>query len=144
MTRHPAAPPAIEDTSNPPSGSTQGDVREDCRPHPPTIVSCRGIALLPEAIYLRYHDAMNRRHRRTLGRVFAEPTPADLRWTEIEALLRAAGAEISEGAGSRARIALSDVRAVFHRPHPSPVTGRGLVRAVRDFLASAGVTPEEE
>ena len=111
---------------------------------PPTIVSCRGIALLPEAIYLRYHDAMNRRHRRTLGRVFAEPTPADLRWTEIEALLRAAGAEISEGAGSRVRIALSDVRAVFHRPHPSPVTGRGLVRAVRDFLASAGVTPEEE
>jgi hypothetical protein len=71
MTRHPAAPPAIEDTSNPPSGSTQGDVREDCRPHPPTIVSCRGIALLPEAIYLRYHDAVNCHHRRTLGRVFA-------------------------------------------------------------------------
>jgi len=44
---------------------------------------------------------MNSRHRRTLGRIFAEPTPADLRWRDIDALLRAVGAEVSEGAGSR-------------------------------------------
>jgi hypothetical protein len=87
---------------------------------------------------------MNRRHRRTLDRIFAEPTPADLRWSEIETLLRAVGAEISEGAGSRVRIALGGVRAVFHRPHPSPETRRGLVRAVQDFLAAAGVEPEEK
>jgi len=87
---------------------------------------------------------MNRRHRRTLAQIFAEPTPPDLRWNEIEALLRAVGAEIGEGAGSRARIALGGVRAVFHRPHPSPEAKRGLVRAVRDFLAAAGVKPEEE
>ena len=88
--------------------------------------------------------SVNRRHRRTLGRIFAEPTPADLCWRDIEALLRAAGAEVSEGAGSRVRIALAGVRAVFHRPHPGPETRRGLVRAVRDFLAAAGVKPEEE
>jgi len=87
---------------------------------------------------------MNSRHRRTLGRIFAEPTPADLRWQDIEALLRAAGAEISEGAGSRVRMALGGVRAVFHRPHPGPEARRGLVRAVRDFLAAAGVRPEKE
>ena len=48
---------------------------------------------------------MNSRHRRTLGRIFAEPTPADLRWRDIDALLRAAGAEVSEvpGAGSESR-----------------------------------------
>ena len=62
----------------------------------------------------------------------------------IEALLRAVGAESGEGAGSRARIALGGVRAVFHRPHPSPEAKRGLVRAVQDFLAAAGVKPEEE
>jgi hypothetical protein len=87
---------------------------------------------------------MNSRHRRTLGRIFAEPTPADLRWQDIEALLRAAGAEVSEGTGRRVRVALAGVRAVFHRPHPGPETRRGLVRAVRDFLAAAGVGPEEE
>ncbi len=87
---------------------------------------------------------MNRRHRRTLERIFVEPTPTDLRWSEIEALLRAAGAEISEGAGSRVRGALGGVRAVFHRPHPGPETRRGLVRAIRDFLAAAGVKAEKE
>ena len=82
------------------------------------------------------------RHRRTLVRIPAEPTPAELRWNEIEALLRAIGAEISEGAGSRVRIALGGVRAVFHRPDSRPETRRGRVRAVRDFFAAAGVEPE--
>lgn len=87
---------------------------------------------------------MNSRNRRTLARIFAEPTPADLRWSEIETLLRAVGAEISEGSGSRVRIALSGVRAVLHRPHPRPEAGRGIVRAVRDFLAAAGVKANGE
>ena len=87
---------------------------------------------------------MNRRHLRTLERIFEEPAPASLRWVEIEALLVAAGAEISEGAGSRVRVALGGVRAVFHRPHPSPDTKRGAVRAVRDFLIAAGVRPGKE
>ena len=39
-------------------------------------------------------------------------------WKEIEALLTAVGAEITEGHGSRIRIALNGRRAVFHRPHP--------------------------
>ena len=87
---------------------------------------------------------MHGRHRRTLARIFTEPVPADLRWTDVEALLRAAGAEISEGAGSRVRVSLAGVRAVFHRPHPSPAMKRGAVRAVRDFLLAAGVRPEAE
>jgi hypothetical protein len=87
---------------------------------------------------------MNSRHRRTLGRIFAEPTPADLRWRDIEAVLRAAGAEVSEGAGSQVRVALGCARAVFHRPHAGPETRQGLVRAVRDFLAAADVRPERE
>ena len=87
---------------------------------------------------------MNRRHSQTLRRLFAEPPPADLRWTEIETLLRSIGADISEGAGSRVRVALSGVRAVFHRPHPSPDTKRSTVRSVRDFLIAAGVKPGKE
>ena len=87
---------------------------------------------------------MNSRNRRTLARIFTEPPPADLRWSEIEGLLRTLGAEISEGAGSRVRVALGGVRAVFHRPHPGPETRRSIVRAVRDFLAAAGVRPERE
>lgn len=87
---------------------------------------------------------MNSRHRKTLDLVFAEPAPADLRWADIEGLLRALNAEISEGAGSRVRVALGGVRAMFHRPHPSPETKRSAVRAVRDFLDAAGVRPVRE
>ena len=88
--------------------------------------------------------SMNRRHRRTLDQIFAEPTPASLRWNEIEALFRALDAEISEGAGSRARVALGGVRAVFHRPHPNPDTKRSSVRAVREFLIVAGIRPGKD
>jgi hypothetical protein len=87
---------------------------------------------------------MNRRHRQTLTQIYAEPVPADIRWSEIEALLHALGAEISEGAGSRIRVALKGVRAVFHRPHPDPSAKRGAVRSVRDFLEAAGVTNTQE
>jgi hypothetical protein len=85
--------------------------------------------------------SMNSRHMRTLQRIFAQPTPSDLRWDEIEGLLASLNAEISEGAGSRVRVALKGVRAVFHRPHPSPYTKRAAVRAVRDFLIAADIKP---
>ena len=87
---------------------------------------------------------MNGRHRRTLGQIFAEPPAADLRWAEIESLLRALEADVSEGAGSRVRVALGGVRAVFHRPHPRPETKRSSVRAVRELLIAAGHRPGKE
>lgn len=70
---------------------------------------------------------MNRKHRRTLEAVFADPVRANIEWADIEALLEALGAEISEGSGSRVRIALGGVRAVFHRPHPGKEADRGSV-----------------
>ena len=44
-------------------------------------------------------------------------------------------------AGWRVRIALHDVRAVFHRPHPKKETDKGAVKSMRRFLSEAGVTP---
>lgn len=84
---------------------------------------------------------MNNKHRRTLGRLFAQPAPADIAWRDIEALFRALGGSIREGAGSRVRVELNGVLAVFHRPHPKPMTDKGAVKAVRIFLENAGVEP---
>ncbi|MDE2149294.1 MAG: type II toxin-antitoxin system HicA family toxin [Gammaproteobacteria bacterium] len=84
---------------------------------------------------------MNSRHRKTLAAIFERPTRADLRWTGIEALFVALGAEISEGSGSRIRVALNGVRAVFHRPHPERITDKGAVVSVRRFLETAEVKP---
>jgi hypothetical protein len=82
-----------------------------------------------------------RGERATLAAVFESPPRADLDWGDITTLLEGLGAEITEGKGSRVRIALNGVRAVFHRPHPRRETDKGAIKSVRDFLVQAGVTP---
>ncbi|MFM7165322.1 MAG: type II toxin-antitoxin system HicA family toxin [Planctomycetaceae bacterium] len=85
---------------------------------------------------------MGPKHRRTLEAIFKDPVRSNITWRDIETMLAAAGAEITAGSGSRVRIALSGVRAVFHRPHPlQKETDKGAVRSMRRFLTEAGVTP---
>jgi hypothetical protein len=67
---------------------------------------------------IRYHQIIRGRHRNTLEAIFADPVRANLPWLDVEALFVAAGASISEGRGSRGRVSLNGVDAVFHRPHP--------------------------
>ncbi len=82
---------------------------------------------------------MNKNQRQTLKRIFEKPERSDIPWPKIESLFNALGADISEGRGSRVRVALNEVRAVFHRPHPKRVTNKGAVKSVRRFLKEAGV-----
>jgi hypothetical protein len=84
---------------------------------------------------------VDRKHRKTLEAIFEKPESATIAWRDVEALFIALGAEISEGSGSRVRVALKDVRAVFHRPHPRKETNKGAVKSVRRFLEAAGVKP---
>ena len=84
---------------------------------------------------------MDGKHRKTLEAIFERPERANIVWRDVEALFNALGAEISEGNGSRVRVALKDVRAVFHRPHPHKETNKGAVKSVRRFLEAAGVKP---
>jgi hypothetical protein len=76
-----------------------------------------------------------------LEAIFEKPEHANLPWRDIEALLVALGAEMTEGNGSRVRVALKGVRAVFHRPHPQKEASKGAVKSVRRFLEAAGVKP---
>ncbi|MBI4352347.1 MAG: type II toxin-antitoxin system HicA family toxin [Candidatus Omnitrophica bacterium] len=80
-------------------------------------------------------------HRKTLQAVFEDPVRSNIAWADIESMLGAYGAELSEGRGSRVRIALRGARAVFHRPHPRKETDRGAVKSMRRFLTAAGVIP---
>jgi hypothetical protein len=77
------------------------------------------------------------KHQRVLAAIFEKR--ANIAWSDIEAMLLHYGAEISEGSGSRVRIALNGVRAVFHRPHPQKETDRGAVAAMQRLLAEAGI-----
>jgi hypothetical protein len=84
---------------------------------------------------------MNKKQRQTLQKIFEKPERSDIPWQDIEALFSALGAEVTEGRGSRVRVALNDVRAVFHRPHPERVTNKASVRSVKRFLIESGVNP---
>ena len=84
---------------------------------------------------------LNKKNKITLKSVFAKPVQSGIVWKDIEALLEALGAELSEGSGSRVRIALNGRRAVFHRPHPRKETDKGAVVSMKRFLIEAGVKP---
>ena len=87
--------------------------------------------------------SLGNKHRKTLRAVFEDPVRSDVAWADTEKLFEALGAEVSEGRGSRVRVYLGSVRAVFHRPHPQKETDKGALRSVRRFLAEAGFEPEE-
>jgi hypothetical protein len=82
---------------------------------------------------------VNTKNKKTIENIYKRPIPNNILWADIENLFVALGAEISEGAGSRVRIKLNDVRAVFHRPHLEKVTNKGAVNSVKRFLDNAGV-----
>ena len=94
---------------------------------------------------MSYNDTMKLRSKYlgTLHAIFEDPIRSDVKWIDIENLLVALEAELSEGRGSRVRIYLNGIRAVFHRPHPQKETHKGALKAIRRFLTEAGVDTEE-
>ena len=84
---------------------------------------------------------MRKKHRNTLKAIFADPVRSNIPWLDIEALLVALGTEVSEGRGSRLRLSLNGVDAVFHRPHPRKEADKGSVKSMRRYLREAGVIP---
>lgn len=84
---------------------------------------------------------MNSTHRKTLQAIFANPVNGNLEWRKIEALLLVLGAEKIEGNGSAVTFLLQGRRADFHRPHPQKEALRYRVKAVREWLTHAGITP---
>lgn len=86
---------------------------------------------------------MSKRHQKTFEAIFKTPILPNVRWNDIESLFEYLGGTISEGRGSRVRVELNGVKAVFHRPHPQPVTDKGSLVSVRKFLKNAGVTYDE-
>ena len=71
---------------------------------------------------------LSSKHKRTLKAIFDDPVRSDITWTRIESMLVGLDAEISEGRGSRIRVALNGIRMVFHRPHPKKETDKGAVK----------------
>jgi len=84
---------------------------------------------------------VHRKRQKTLELIFSRPISGNIKWSDIEALFRELGAEISERQGSRIGVRLFRERRVFHRPHPSPNTDKGAVASIREWLKINGVKP---
>lgn len=84
---------------------------------------------------------MKAKHKKVLHSIFEMPVHSSIVWKDIESLLISLGAELSEGRGSRVRVALNGVRAIFHRPHPKKEADKGAVVSVKRLLKEAGIQP---
>lgn len=84
---------------------------------------------------------MNSKHKKTMEDLFAKRAPKAMPFRNIEALLRALGCEVMEGAGSRVLFTLNDVDWTTHRPHPDKIARSYHIKEVRDYLCALGVEP---
>jgi hypothetical protein len=82
-------------------------------------------------------------HGALLRTIFQDPISANIHWREIESLLHHLGASTESLNGNRTRVKLNRAEAVLHRPHHNHTLDRNGVRALRGFLASAGMTPSQ-
>ena len=84
---------------------------------------------------------MNSKQKKTLKAIFDTPPPKGMPWEDIESLLVAIGATVTEGSGSRVKFDLNGQTVAFHRPH-KPKTARAYQIAIaREFLENNGVNP---
>jgi predicted RNA binding protein YcfA (HicA-like mRNA interferase family) len=80
------------------------------------------------------------KQRKTLEKIFTEPTPNDIPWTTIESLLEHVGCETKYGRGSKASFKKDSKIVFIHRPHPQRQTPIGTVKEIKIFLEKLGVT----
>jgi HicA toxin of bacterial toxin-antitoxin, len=87
---------------------------------------------------------LNKALKSTLEGLFADPARANIAWHDVESLLIALGAELTEARGSRVCVILNERKAVLHRPHPGNEIGKPMVRGLRSFLIEAGIEPSDQ
>ncbi|WP_428161581.1 type II toxin-antitoxin system HicA family toxin, partial [Desulfobacter sp.] len=75
---------------------------------------------------------MKSKHKKTLTAIFAMPTRANIKFSDIESLVIALGGAVWEGAGSRVMLEISGKREYAHRPHPGKEAKRYIVERIRE------------
>jgi hypothetical protein len=62
-------------------------------------------------------------------------------WTRVESMLKGAGCQVVEDAGSSVTFELAGRKLTLHRPHPAKAALRYRVLAVREFIEKTGIEP---
>ncbi len=86
---------------------------------------------------------LNRKQTKLIENIFAVPTRANIRFSDIEKLLTSLGAEKLEGRGSRVAFVMpSGLKWEAHRPHPQKEARKYQVETLRDFLSRLEIENE--
>ncbi|MDD4881916.1 MAG: type II toxin-antitoxin system HicA family toxin [Gallionellaceae bacterium] len=84
---------------------------------------------------------MSHKHDQFIRTIFQDPISANIHWREVESFLNHLGATVEPIQGARFKVVLNGVEGVLHRPHHSNVCSRQEIKHLREYLASARVTP---
>jgi hypothetical protein len=84
------------------------------------------------------------KHRRTLQELFAHPISMNIDFWKVANLFEDLGAEIDETGKGHLKVKLNGQEMSFPIPHKKNIDSKHEVVAIRDFLESAGVTPESQ
>jgi hypothetical protein len=84
---------------------------------------------------------MNSKQRKTLDKLFNDPTEKNILWRDIEKLILAVGGTMKQGNGSRIRILLCDESLNIHSPHPQKELKPHQVLAIRKTFLAGGIKP---
>lgn len=76
------------------------------------------------------------KHDKTLQKLSAKSTPADIKWNELKGLLEHLGYKMLPGSGSRRKFFHKgkDALIICHQPHPSPDVDKGCIDDVVEHL----------
>lgn len=86
---------------------------------------------------------LSSKHRKTLLDIWKVPPLANLKWTRVEALIKAADGKIEQGNGSRVRFVIDGRVGRFHTPHKNGVnTDKGAVSSLKKYLTDCDITPD--
>ena len=88
--------------------------------------------------------SIDAKHRRTLQELFAHPISMNIDFWKVENLFDDLGAEIDETGKGNLKVKLNGQEMSFPIPHKKNIDSKHEVVTIRDFLKSAGVTPESE
>jgi predicted RNA binding protein YcfA (HicA-like mRNA interferase family) len=80
------------------------------------------------------------KYSKAIAKLAATPTPSNIKWDELAAVLEHLGYEMLKGSGSRRKFFHKEKNALIicHQPHPSPDVDKGCISDVVEHLRTHG------
>ncbi|UOD51325.1 type II toxin-antitoxin system HicA family toxin [Orrella daihaiensis] len=81
------------------------------------------------------------KYQKTLQKIQRTPTPSDVRWSDLVALLDYLGFELRSGKGSRRKFIHRQTAKtiICHEPHPQPIVAKWMLENIVQMLRDSQI-----